>query len=320
MLPSTLFFRDRSEFAVDPLSDVLSLIDPRSYAAAGFDLGGDWSIQFPPHNGIKCYALVCGQCWLRVEGVPEPLLASAGDCLLLTQGRAFRIASDLDLVPMDAERFYGATPVGGVTTYQGGETFGIAGHFEVSGRSSDVLLGLLPPIVHLRTESDKANMRASIERMRQELRNPQPGGTLLLRQLALMMLVQALRLHLADGPSGAVGWLFALSDKRLSAALTAMHAAPARRWSLASLAQAAGMSRTSFAVQFKATVGESPIDYLTRWRMLRAGDRLENSNDSIADIAQSLGYSSGAAFSSAFKRVMGCSPRQYGTRESTTNA
>jgi AraC-like DNA-binding protein len=320
MLPSTLFFRDRSEFAVDPLSDVLSLIDPRSYAAAGFDLGGDWSIQFPPHNGIKCYALVCGQCWLRVEGVPEPLLASAGDCLLLTQGRAFRIASDLDLVPMDAERFYGATPVGGVTTYRGGETFGIAGHFEVSGHSSDVLLGLLPPIVHLRTESDKANMRASIERMRQELRNPQPGGTLLLRQLALMMLVQALRLHLADGPSGAVGWLFALSDKRLSAALTAMHAAPARRWSLASLAQAAGMSRTSFAVQFKATVGESPIDYLTRWRMLRAGDRLENSNDSIADIAQSLGYSSGAAFSSAFKRVMGCSPRQYGTRESTTNA
>jgi AraC-like DNA-binding protein len=299
---------------VDPLSDVLSLIDPRSYAAAGFDLGGNWSIEFPPHNGIKCYALVCGQCWLRVDGVPDPLLATAGDCLLLTQGRAFRIASDLDLEPTDAEVFYGATPVGGVTTYQGGETSGIAAHFEVSGRSSDILLGLLPPIVHLRTESDKATLRGSIERMRQELRDPQPGGILLLRQLALMMLIQALRLHLADGPSGGVGWLFALSDARLSAALAAMHAAPARRWTLASLAQVAGMSRTSFAVHFKATLGESPMEYLTRWRMLRAGDRLENSNDSIAHIAQALGYSSAAAFSSAFKRVMGCSPGRYETQ------
>jgi hypothetical protein len=134
---------------VDPLSDVLSLIDPRSYAAAGFDLGGDWSIQFPPHNGIKCYALVLGQCWLLVDGVPDPIFATAGDCLLLTQGRSFRIASDLELEPTDAEIFYGETPVGGVTTYIGGETSGIAGHFEVSGRSSDILLGLLPPIVHL---------------------------------------------------------------------------------------------------------------------------------------------------------------------------
>jgi AraC-like DNA-binding protein len=147
--------------------------------------------------------------------------------------------------------------------------------------------------------------------MREELRNPQLGGTLLLRQLALMMLIQALRLHLADGPSGAVGWLSALSDTRLSAALAAIHAAPARRWTLESLSQVVGMSRTSFAVHFKAKVGQSPLEYLTRWRMLRAGERLENSDDSIAYIAQSLGYSSAAAFSSAFKRVMGCSPRRY---------
>lgn len=81
---------------MDPLSDVLSLLNPRSYAAAGFDLGGNWSIRFPPQNGIKCYALVSGNCWLRVDGVANPLYVTAGDCLLLPKGTAFSVASDLD--------------------------------------------------------------------------------------------------------------------------------------------------------------------------------------------------------------------------------
>ena len=98
----------------------------------------------------------------------------------------------------------------------------------------------------------------------------------------------------------------------MSAAITAMHDEPARRWTLQELAERAGMSRSSFALKFKETVGASPMEYLTRWRMLLAGDRLMNSGDPISVIALSLGYESESAFSTAFKRVMGCSPRQYG--------
>ena len=98
----------------------------------------------------------------------------------------------------------------------------------------------------------------------------------------------------------------------MGAAITAMHDDPAHRWTLQSLAERAGMSRTTFALKFKETVGASPMDYLTRWRMLVAGDRLANSGDPISAIALSLGYESESAFSTAFKRVMGCSPRQYG--------
>jgi AraC-like DNA-binding protein len=94
-----------------------------------------------------------------------------------------------------------------------------------------------------------------------------------------------------------------------------MHAEPAHRWTLQELAQHAGMSRTTFALRFKDTVGASPMDYLAQWRMLRAGDRLVNSGDPVSVIARSLGYESESAFSTAFKRVMGCSPRQYGRRE-----
>jgi AraC-like DNA-binding protein len=189
--------------------------------------------------------------------------------------------------------------------------FGVGGHFAFAGKHAGILLGVLPPIVHIRKESDKAAMRWSLERMMQELRDPQPGGFLVAQQLAYLMLVQALRLHLAEGPQGGVGWLFALADTLLRAAINAMHDEPAHRWTLEDLAERAGMSRSIFALRFKQKVGASPMEYLTRWRMLLAGDKLTNTGDSISVIALSLGYESESAFSTAFKRVMGCSPRQY---------
>ena len=174
-----------------------------------------------------------------------------------------------------------------------------------------MLLGSLPPIVHIRKESDKATMRWSLERMREELLDPQPGSALIAQQLAYMMLIQALRLHLADGPRSGVGWLFALADKQMCLAITCMHDNPGHRWTLQELAERVGMSRSIFALKFKEMVGETPMEYLTRWRMLLAGDKLKTAGDSLSNIAFSLGYESESAFGKAFKRVMGCSPKRY---------
>jgi transcriptional regulator GlxA family with amidase domain len=98
------------------------------------------------------------------------------------------------------------------------------------------------------------------------LREPRPGGFLVAQQLAYMILVQALRLHLTEGLNGRVGWLFALADKQMAAAINAMHDDPAHRWTLQSLAERAGMSRTTFTLKFKERVGASPMDYLTELR------------------------------------------------------
>jgi AraC-like DNA-binding protein len=226
-----------------------------------------------------------------------------------------RLATDLSAEPVDVMSLINCestTRNGRLTVINGGgECCIVGGHFAFSGDHARILLDVLPPIAHIRKEQDKEAMRWALERMREELSEPRPGGFLVAQHLAHMMLVQALRLYLADGPQGGVGWLFALADTQISAAIQAMHSRPSQHWKLEDLAVEAGMSRSVFAQRFKATVGQSPMDYFARWRMLVASDRLANTRDSISEVALSLGYESESAFGTAFKRVMGCSPRQY---------
>lgn len=298
---------------MDPLSDVLSLLKPRSHVSAGFDAGGSWSVQFASqHELIKCYAVVSGACWLSVDGIADAVQLQAGDCFVLPSGRPFRLASDMTLTPIDAGTIFPAAREGGVVSLNGGGDFFLVGsRFAVSGSRADILLGMLPPIVHIRKEADQAALRWLVEHMMQELRERQPGALLVAQHLSHMMLVQALRLHMVEGMTGGSGWSFALADKQLGAAINAMHDNPAHRWTLQQLAERACMSRSTFAMRFREVVGVAAIDYLTRWRMLLAGGRLENSRDPISVIALSLGYESESAFSTAFKRVMGCPPRRY---------
>ena len=223
----------------------------------GFDVGGDWSIQFPRHEGIKCYAVVSGQCWLAVEGVPEAVHLKAGDCFLLPLRPAFPPRQRPGVAAGRRHTIFASAAEWRhrLLSMAAAISLIVGGHFALTGNHAGILLGVLPPIVHLQKESDKAALRWSMERMMQELREPQPGGFLVAQHLAHMMLVQALRLHLAEGLKGGVGWLFALADKQMSAAINAMHDDPAHRWTLQELAERAGMSRSSFALKFKETVG-----------------------------------------------------------------
>ena len=306
---------------MDPLSDVLSLLKVQAYWSAGFDFGGDWALAFGPYEGIKFYAVISGDCWIAVEGVADAVHVVPGDCLLLPRGRPFRVARDLAFEPIDPVKTFVGVKDGGVTVYKGGgHFFGVGGEFSLTGDQAEVLLGVLPPIVHIREEADKAVLHWCIERMRQELRDPQPGGFVVAQQLATLLLVQTLRLHLAEGRNGGVGWLFALADRQMAAAIKAMHESPGAPWTVQSLAARAGMSRTTFAIKFRETVGTSPLEYLTRWRMTVAVDRLVRSSQPISEIGQALGYDSQSAFSLAFKRVMGCSPGQYGRGRSPGSA
>lgn len=300
---------------MDPLSDVLSLLKPRSYMFRGLDAGGRWAIRFPAVDGLNCYCLSSGACWLSVDGLREPLPLSAGDCILLPGKRAFSFFSHTGSAAVAAETVVTGVGEGGtVRLNEGGECSGVGGYYSFAADPNDLLFGVLPPILHIRRDEDKAELRWCVERMMRELREREPGRALVAEHLAHLLLVQALRLYMAEGPAAGVGWLSALGDRQLSAALTAMHKDPGRRWTLQALAALAGMSRSAFALRFKEAVGRSAIDYLTRWRMLLAADRLLNGREPVSLLAPSLGYSSESAFSTAFKRVVRCSPRQYGRR------
>lgn len=303
---------------MDPLSDVLSLLKLRSYNCGGFDVGA-CSIRFGRHEGIKCYALVSGEAWLSMEGVTDALRLTAGDCFLLPHGRPFVLTTDLNLEPVDAHTVFSFPLDGAIATVNGGGRCScVGGFFSFGGSDPGILSELLPPIVHIRREADREGLRWSLYRLMDELREQQPGGRLVAQHLAQMMLVQALRLHLEEGAKGGVGWLFALADRQMSEAMRCMHENPGHGWTLEELAQRVGMSRSTFALRFKEKVGSSPMEYLTRWRMLVAGERLRSTGDSVAAIAGSLGYESESAFSTAFRRVMGSSPRQYSRERAET--
>ena len=307
---------------MDPLSDVLGLLKPRSYMSAGVDIAGPWAIQFSRiGKGIKTGAIVAGECWLSVEGVDNPVHLQTGDCFLLPHGNPFFMGSNMDVPPVAAADVFATnTGYGHIRTVNGGgECLVVSSRFMLDGSQADLLLSLLPPLVHIHDHGETVALRHSVERMMEEMRKNEPGSTLVLQNLAHMMLIQALRQHLDKTPDG-TGWFFALADKQIGAAIGAIHNAPAHPWTVEALASHTGMSRSAFAAKFKERVGKSPMAYLTRWRMLLAGERLGTSRDPVSVIALALGYESESAFSTAFKREMGCSPRQYSQLQGNTAA
>lgn len=295
---------------MDPLSDVLSLLRPKTAISAGLDAGGEWAIRFPAHDGIKFNTVLRGACWVSVEGEDERVRIEAGDCFLLTRGRPFLFVTENAPPPIDSATIYDHATDGIATCNGGGDFFLIGGRFSFEGDHAGLLFDALPSIVHIRDASNQAAvLRWALEQLALELKQGSPGGALMADHLAQIMLLQVLRLWLASGKQS--GWLGALADQRLARALGAMHAEPQRRWTLVELAGLAGMSRTTFAERFRDVVGQTPLDYLAGWRMRLAADRLHRSGDSVAAIGFSVGYESEAAFSTAFRRVMGHTPMQH---------
>lgn len=304
--------RDRPRIGVDPLSEILSLLKLGSYGFRGLAAGGDWALSYPPGGGIKCFAVQTGRCWFALEGASEPVLVLAGDFMLTTGERGYLLYSERDSPPVDAFALFSAIPAGETAVLNaGGEVLGMGGYFGFEGGRAELLMRMLPPVVHIRAESEMAGLRWSIERMMRELREPQPGSALIAQHLAQAMLVEALRAYSTGDSHPRAGWLFALADLQMRRVIEAMHAEPSRNWTLETLAQVAGMSRSSFAARFKSKVGEPAMHYLTRWRMMLASDRLARGGMSISVVAPSVGYESESAFGAAFKRMIGHSPRQF---------
>jgi AraC-like DNA-binding protein len=145
-----------------------------------------------------------------------------------------------------------------------------------------------------------------------EMAEQAPGSDAVATRLAEVLFIQALRAHIASGVGWRnKGWLRAIFDPQMGTALSAIHDRVNTPWTVESLAEAAGMSRTAFAVRFKELLGQPPLEYVTEWRMQKAMQLLRRRDKKLIDVARSVGYESDAAFSKAFKRVVGANPGEY---------
>ncbi|HET9601105.1 MAG TPA: AraC family transcriptional regulator, partial [Acidimicrobiales bacterium] len=151
-------------------------------------------------------------------------------------------------------------------------------------------------------------MQSTLRLIAAEGRELRPGGEAVITRLSDILVIQAIRSWIAGDPAGQTGWLGALQDPRIGRAMSLVHRDPARPWSVASLARETAMSRSAFAARFTELVGESVMQYVTRWRMQVALDWLRHDDVPVAALAARLGYESEAAFSRAFKRTVGVSP------------
>ena len=312
MLESPRYLRKSPEVSTDPFSDILEFTKAESIVTGGFTAGGPWAIRFPAPDKIKFFAVVKGQCWVCIDGQKEPLHFAAGDVGLLTTQRSFVLASDLKVAPIDAMRLFSGAGRTAARLGDGRDFAHIGGHVLLDPASGRLLADVLPPWIHIQAASPQAAIfRWLLDRLVEERSAGLPGAQLASAQLAQLLFIQILRAHLDTSSVTSAGWLRALDDPRIAPALRLMHRDPGRSWHLAELAKACAMSRTTFAFHFRTVAGVAPLTYLTEWRMRLAGRALREETTSVAVVARSLGYTSESAFSNAFKRVTGNSPRAY---------
>jgi AraC-like DNA-binding protein len=312
MLYSATYLLDSTIMSADPFSDILKFTNAESLVTGSFAAGGAWAIRFPAPDKIKFFAVVKGTCWVRIEGEADPIHFGTGDVGLLTAKRSFVLASGPDVVPIEAMSVFSAA--GGTTAVLGdGNDFAhIGGHVLLDPTSGQLLADALPPWIHVPATSPQAStVRWLLDQLAEERLADLPGAQLVSAQLSQLLFIQILRAHLkAVGPMSA-GWLRALGDPRIAPALRLMHGDPSRSWHLDELAKACAMSRTTFAFHFRTSAGVPPLTYLAEWRMRLAARTLRETNTPVATVAESLGYTSESAFSNAFKRMTGRSPKAY---------
>ncbi|WP_232830466.1 AraC family transcriptional regulator [Oceanicella sp. SM1341] len=311
-----------AEVLFDPLSDVLELLRPQDCVAAGLDAGGNWSIGYAPHAGLKCNAVMKGGCWLTLEGAGSRIWLGEGDCVMLPHGKGFVLSARGARQGEPAEAVHSTPSHGATATLRGGGDFFMTGaRFLLSGLASDILLASLPDVVVIRSGADDRSasgetVRWAVTRITAELRSRRPGSARSIEHLSHILLIELMRCHLEEGQEGHFGWTAALSDPYIRRALAAMQGDLARSWTVASLAEEAGLSRTAFAVRFARLVGQTPMGYLTLWRMLWAAQRIDRAGLTIAVAAAEVGYASESAFTAAFKRTLGQTPRRFVSRQS----
>jgi AraC-like DNA-binding protein len=282
-------------------------------------------VLLPGAQQIVSYHVVTrGPCWGALVGGPAVRLET-GDIFLVPHGDAYALSSAPGMrgesSREDAQAFFRRMAAGELPFLlaEGGggpDRYGvICGFLGCDVRPFNPVLAALPRLVHVRRlKQDKDRLGPLIEFALAEARESRSGGQCVLVRLSELMFIEAVRRYLTGLPAEETGWLAGLRDPVVGTALSLLHARPAHPWTLETLAKQAALSRTVLADRFTHLVGQPPMRYLTHWRMQLAAKRLADGTAKVSRVALEVGYDSEAAFSRAFKRIVGASPAAWRRR------
>jgi AraC-like DNA-binding protein len=256
-----------------------------------------------------------GNCWLSVEGVPEPIPLTGGDCILLARGTSFVLRDSLRTRPKRSFREIASRDNSNVAHYGGGgaPTTIVCGSMSFDRASLKPITQLLPSFILVKADQARTlALHNTMQALASEMAEQAPGSEVVATRLAEVLFIQILRAHIASEVEWRnKGWLRAIFDPQIGTVLSAFHERVNTPWTVESMAAAAAMSRSAFAARFKELLGQTPLEYVTEWRMQKAMQLLPQRDKKLIDVARSVGYESDAAFSKAFKRVVGASPGEY---------
>jgi AraC-like DNA-binding protein len=242
---------------------------------------------------------------------------TAGDIVILPHGDAHLLGNGSPERPVDSVKAFAGNLAHGLKLVRfggGGEiTRFVCGYLACDPRLSEVFLAALPRLLKVNVAAEPSGqwLENSIRFSVGEANGSNAGSGLILAKLSEVLFVETLRRYINALPSDQAGWLAGARDPIIGQALALLHKEPASAWTLSHLAMRVGLSRTRFAERFRHFLGESPMAYLTRWRLKLAAETLQSTDDSVAQIAVAVGYSSEAAFNRAFKREFDCPPAQF---------
>jgi AraC-like DNA-binding protein len=295
---------------VDVLSDAVTAMRTGEPHSRRTRLAGPFARRFPAVAGAGFHVVLQGSAWLHPGG-GDPVELRVGDVAFLPHGGAHGLADD-PTTPLPREASDLPLSGSGDDAAPGASTVLLCGAYLL--QRAHPVLDELPELVHLPTTVGRhPGLRAAVDLLGAELDRPRPGADAMITALLDVLLLQILRAWLADraGAAQPTGWAAALADPPVAAALRAIHAEPARDWTVADLGARAGLSRSAFARRFAALVGRPPLAYLTWWRLTLAARRLRAGDAPLAAVAREVGYGSEFAFAAAFKREFGTPPGAY---------
>jgi AraC-like DNA-binding protein len=297
---------------MDPVTDLLQALRlTRSFCCLA-QLSAPWGLAFPQRSCAGFHFVISGEFWLHLDSKPRHF--GPGDLVLLPHGRPHQISDSPRTRPVPADELdYEKLSESCCLLRHGGpgeQALLLCGVMGFEGQLFHPLFEMLPDLLAVRaSDSDThGGLLRTLEALREESATGRPGSPAVITRLAEVLVLQTIRAWVESNQGLDIRWIGALRDPNIGRALAAIHKDPSGPWTLVSLAKVSGMSRSAFTARFTSLTGESPMQYVRRWRIYMAGALLREEHISHEEVASRTGYSSAASFSRAFRRYVGAAP------------